>query len=375
VATGNLQSGFLTAASQETFQLLLEGAPDAIILCDSSGTVQFANDQTKLLFGYDSEELIGKSIDLLVPSSAREDHHKMRDSYGKAPRKRPMGLGLNLSAQRKDGSLLPVEISLSPVTISNDKCVLAIVRDVTELRQLTRDLKINIEELRRSNEELEQFAYVASHDLQEPLRMVSGYTQLLLKRYANKLDDDAKEFIDFAVDGAKRMQNLINDLLSYSRVHSRKQPATEVDLNIVLQQVQKNLITAITESNARIISPQMPVILADPVLMTQLFQNIIANAIKFRKPDTVPEINITVTQDDERMWTFAVRDNGIGIRQEYADRIFAVFQRLHTRDAYPGTGIGLAICKKIVEKYQGKIWVHSEPENGSTFYFTLENGE
>lgn len=367
-------SDFFSAASGETFKLLLEGAPDSIILSDSKGTMRFVNDQTGTLFGYTIEELNGKSIDLLVPASSRKAHDKMRGSYGKAPKKRPMGLGLNLFGQHKEGHLIPVEISLSPISVKNEKCVLAILRDVTELRKLTKSLEVNIEELRRSNSELEQFAYVASHDLQEPLRMVSGYTQLLLKRYSDKLGDEGREYIDFAADGAKRMQSLINDLLAYSRVNSHRKQTPDLDLNQVIRQVLFNLSVAIDESHATITIEKLPVVSADSVQMTQLFQNLISNSLKFHRPETRPEIFVTATGNNETGWTFAVKDNGIGIRKDSVEKVFAIFQRLHSRDTYPGTGIGLAICKKIVEKHHGKIWLESEPDHGTTFFFTLKTG-
>lgn len=377
----DISKSFLSAASQETFRLLLEDAPDSILLCDSKGVIQFVNQQTLYMLGYQKAELLGQSIDVLVPDAVRPGHEKMRGSYTQAPHKRPMGAGLNLSARKKDGTLVPVEISLSPVTISNEPCVLAIVRDVSQLRKLTRDLQTNLEELKRSNAELEQFAYVASHDLQEPLRMISGYTQLLLKRYGDKLDDDARVFIDFAVDGAKRMQNLINDLLSYSRLHTRKQPDVDINLDTTVQQALKNLTVTITESGATVKVDQLPTVKGDPVQMTQLFQNLISNAIKFRRPGTPAEVVITsrpAPHSKGKKVEISVRDNGIGINPQYAEKIFAIFQRLHSRDEFPGTGIGLAICKKIVEKHGGRIWVEPVPESeghGSVFHFTLKSGE
>jgi light-regulated signal transduction histidine kinase (bacteriophytochrome) len=224
-------------------------------------------------------------------------------------------------------------------------------------------------DLARSNAELEQFAYVASHDLQEPLRMVASYTQLLARRYQGKLDQDADEFIAFAVDGARRMQDLINDLLAYSRVGTRALQVETVDTQALVDQVVGDLAAAVEESGGRVTRGPLPNLQADPTQLRQLFQNLIANAIKFRG-ERPPEVQVSADRSDGA-WRFAVRDNGIGIDPEYRERIFALFQRLHTRAEYPGTGIGLAICRKIVERHGGRIWVESEPRQGTTFWFSL----
>jgi light-regulated signal transduction histidine kinase (bacteriophytochrome) len=227
------------------------------------------------------------------------------------------------------------------------------------------------QELARSNADLEHFAYAASHDLQEPLRMVSSYVQLLARRYQGELDADADEFIAFAVDGAKRMQLLINDLLAYSRVGTRGKEFGPTDCEVVLQQALANLRVAIKENAAVVTHGPLPTLKADDSQLVQLLQNLIGNAIKFRN-ENAPEIHISADcVDDESNWLFSVRDNGIGIAPQYAERIFVIFQRLHTREEHPGTGIGLAICKKIVERHGGRIWVESEPGKGSKFCFTL----
>ncbi|MBU7585487.1 MAG: GAF domain-containing protein [Nostoc sp. TH1S01] len=256
----------------------------------------------------------------------------------------------------------------------------------------------HVQELARSNSELEQFAYVASHDLQEPLRMVTSYLQLLDRKYSNQLDATADQFINYAVDGARRMQNLINDLLNYSRVTTRGQPFVEVNCAEIVEQAIANLKFAIEDSGAEITYNHLPIIKADPIQLTQVFQNLIGNAIKFRR-DIPPRIHIGVFRADEgdggkggqgknyvstplsptpnsplptpHEWLFSVSDNGIGLEAQYAERIFVIFQRLHGRSKYPGTGIGLAICKKIIERHGGRIWVESEPSQGSNFYFTI----
>ena len=229
------------------------------------------------------------------------------------------------------------------------------------------------QELARSNAELEQFAYVASHDLQEPLRMVASFTQLLAKRYRGQLDADADEFIGFAVDGATRMQRLLNDLLAYSRVGTRRKPFAMIACDSVLRDALANLKPAIEESGAAITHEPLPIVRGDEVQLIQLFQNLIGNAVKFHGQEPL-QVHISAKLQDGD-WVFAVRDNGIGIAPEQQERIFLIFQRLHHRSEYPGTGIGLALCHRIVERHGGKIWVESEVGKGATFYFTIKGGK
>ena len=245
-----------------------------------------------------------------------------------------------------------------------------LTRDVTATKEAEARLRKEHEELTRSNAELEQFAYVASHDLQEPLRAVASCVQLLKKRYEGRLDARADEFILHAVEGTKRMQALINDLLAYSRVGTHQQPFEPVDCSEIVEEALANLTVAVQESGATVTRDPLPTVMADPTHLTQVFQNLIGNALKFRAEDRKPLIHLTA-KNAAGQWTFAVRDNGIGIEPQYFERIFRVFQRLHTRERYPGTGIGLAICKKIVDRHGGRIWIESQPGQGSTFYFTL----
>jgi light-regulated signal transduction histidine kinase (bacteriophytochrome) len=226
-----------------------------------------------------------------------------------------------------------------------------------------------MEELSRSNEELERFAYVASHDLQEPLRMVSSYMNLLARRYKGKLGDDADEYFHFATDGAARMRQLIVDLLNYSRIQQGKETQTRISCGKTVETVLHGLRLSIEETGARVEVSTLPEVVGNPSQLQQLFQNLVGNALKFRS-DSPPYIRIAVDRQDG-YWLFSVRDNGIGMDMDNANRIFEVFQRLHTRGEYPGTGIGLAICKRIVEAHGGKIWVESSPGEGSCFFFTL----
>jgi PAS domain S-box-containing protein len=246
---------------------------------------------------------------------------------------------------------------------------LSTARDITEQRAAEDELVERTEALSRSNSELEKFAYVASHDLQEPLRMIASYTQLLQTRYQGRLDPDADEFIGYAVDGAKRMQALINDLLAYSRVGAKKVPFSPSDLGIVLDDVLQVLELSITEAGATVTRDPLPVVNCDPTQIGQVFQNLISNAIKFRRSEPLA-IHISARQADGE-WTFSVADNGMGIEEQYLDRIFVLFQRLESRVDFPGTGIGLAVTKRIVEGHGGRIWVESQSGLGSTFHFAL----
>ncbi len=244
---------------------------------------------------------------------------------------------------------------------------------IQERERVEEKLKQTMAEFARSNSELELFAYVASHDLQEPLRMVTSFTQLLEKRYKNKLDKDADEFIEFILDGATRMQSMINDLLQYSRVGTRGKPFKLTDFESVFGQSLVNLKIAIDENNAIITHDPLPTLMADSTQMIEVFQNLISNAIKFRSKES-PQVHVSALKKRNE-WVFSVRDNGIGIAPEFFDKLFIIFQRLHSRSEYPGTGIGLAVCKKIVERHGGKIWVESEPDKGSTFYFSIPDSK
>jgi len=263
---------------------------------------------------------------------------------------------------------------LSPLDNPEGLLVTAAIRDISARKKAEAHLRQTVEELKRSNEELAQFAYMASHDLQEPLRMVASYTQLLSNRYKGKLDSDADEFIAFAVDGAARMQRLIEDLLTYSRVGTKGKDLRAASSEEALQGALLNLRGAIQESGAVVTHDPLPIVLADEVQLVQLFQNLVGNAIKYQRPG-VPRIHISAAGNGAEKWTFSVQDNGLGIDPRYFGRIFGLFQRLHKRGEFAGTGIGLAICKKIVERHGGSISVESEPGQGSTFRFALAGSE
>jgi PAS domain S-box-containing protein len=357
--------------AQARFDGIISISTDAIVSVDEGQRIVFFNQGAEQTFGYGAEEVIGMPLEMLIPQRFRDDHHQEVSGFGRSPvRARRMGERGQISGLRKDGEEFPAEASISRYMLGGKRIFTAVLRDSTERQRTEEALARQAAELARSNSDLEQFAYVASHDLQEPLRMVASYTQLLGRRYADRLDDDAREFIGYAVDGVTRMQSLINDLLAYSRVGTRGDEFAETDTSAVLARVLATLGAAIEENDAVVSFDALPTIRADAGQLAQLFQNLIANAIKFRRPEVAPRVHIGAERQ-ERGWLFSVRDNGIGIGPEYADRIFVIFQRLHSRSEYPGTGIGLSICKKIVERHGGEIRMESTPGEGTTFLFDI----
>ena len=248
--------------------------------------------------------------------------------------------------------------------------VTAAIRDISVRRAAEQHLASMVEELKRSNEELGQFAYIASHDLQEPLRMVASYTQLLSRRYKGQLDADADEFIDYAVDGAARMQRLIEDLLAYSRIGTKGKDLSETSAEDALTDALLNLRGSIEESGAVVTHDPLPEVMADATQLSQLFQNLVGNGVKYHS-GAFPQVHVSASPHGPANWRFSVKDNGLGIEPQYFERIFGGFQRLHGRGEFAGTGIGLALCKKIVERHGGSLWVESDPGNGSTFSFSM----
>jgi PAS domain S-box-containing protein len=369
------------AALQESdrrFRGVMESAPDAMLISNAQGIISASNTQASRLFGYAREELTGLALSSLLLDRALPSTDGLEDEADSARLTREQALidlrarGAQLDGVGRDGARFPVDFSQSPLVSGDEHLLITVVRDRTDQQHAEDALRKFSLDLARSNAELERFAYVASHDLQEPLRMVSSYTQLLSRRYKGKLDANADEFIGYAVDGANRMQKLIGDLLMLSRVGTQAKPSEPVDTGAVLHRVLADLQPAIESAGAEVHCPdEMPVVLADGTQIGQLFQNILGNGLKFHG-EAPPRIEVTVAPAiGEGSWRFGFKDNGIGIEKQYFERIFVIFQRLHGKDRYAGTGIGLAICKKIVERHGGKLWVESQPGEGTTFLFTL----
>ncbi len=359
------------AQMEGRYRGLLEAAPDAMVLVNQVGEVVLVNLQAETQFRYRRDELVGQQVKNIIPDGFTE--RLIADAL-RAPAAEQTRSAIELNGRDRDGNDFPIEIMLSPLESAEGLLMTVAIRDITTRKKAERHLLQTLEELNRSNEELGQFAYIASHDLQEPLRMVASYTQLLSRRYKGQLDADADEFIAFAVDGANRMQRLIQDLLTYSRVGTKAKDLLDTSSEEALEQAIANLGNAIEDCGAVVTYDPLPTVMADEGQLVQLFQNLVGNAIKYQGPG-IPRVHISSARNagkaGDRKWTFAVQDNGLGIEPQYFEKIFGMFQRLHKREEFDGTGIGLAICKKIVERHGSSISVESRLGQGSTFRFAL----
>jgi len=350
-----------TEEMEQFFSLSLD------LLCIAGTDARFRrlNPAWETTLGYSLEELkAGQFLDFVHP----DDRNATIEAVSQLAAQREVTRFVNRYRCR-DGSYRWMEWRSAPA----GEFIYAAARDITENRKVEDRIQRYTEDLQRSNKELEQFAYIASHDLQEPLRSVSSFSQLLARRYQGRLDSDADEFIGFIVTGVTRMQTLINDLLAYSRVGTRGKPFAPVSCEAMVQAARENLEAAFVESGAVVTHDPLPTVPGDSTQLVQLFQNLFSNSIKFRRLEEAPHIHVSAVRQ-QGVWRLSVGDNGVGIDPEFFQRVFIIFQRLHGREEYPGTGIGLALCKKIVERHGGRMWVESGSGKGSTFFFTIPEG-
>ena len=343
---------------------IVDSSDDAIISKNLDGIITSWNKSAERLFGYTAEEAIGKPITILIPQDRLEEEPKIISRLKRGERVDHF----ETIRRRKDGSLIDISLTISPVRDASGKIVGAskVARDTTESKRM-------MAELQRANAVLEQFAYSASHDLQEPLRTVKIYGQILLEKYGDKLDPEGLTALRFLQDGATRMQTLVRDLLAYTRITKFEKPRDKIDANLAFESALQTLGGSISESNAKVeCVGSLPSLKIHFAHLQQLFQNLIGNAIKYRKPG-VPPVVLVSAKSRAPYWEVSIEDNGIGIAPEDTETIFIIFKRLHGQEEYPGTGLGLAICQRIVEQYDGRIWAESEPSRGSVFRFMIPN--
>lgn len=359
------------ADREQWFIAAVEASDDAIITKTLDGMITAWNPAAERLFGFTAAEAIGKSVDIIIPTELRDEFLTFL-----AQIRRGEKIEHHETVRvAKDGRRIDVSVSISPIRSPTGEITGAakIARDITVQKRNQKALAWRSEELQRSNAELEQFANVASHDLQEPLRGVAIFTELLQEHFGNSLDEEAAKYMHYLIDGTKRMQLVVKDLLAYARVDMQGRTSTPVESATAAKNALENLKVAIDEKQALVVCDELPTVRADMTQLSQVFQNLIENALKFHD-GRAPRIHVGARRTDDK-WTFCVEDNGIGIDKQYGEVVFQMFQRLHERGRYDGSGIGLAITKKIVERHGGRIWFDSVPGNGSTFYFTMPAAE
>src|SRR5208283_4095123 len=358
--------------SDDRFRLAVDASPAAMIMVDANGTIEFANAETVRMFGYRVDELVGRSIDMLVPPRSRAAHSGLRQGFFVSPRERPMGVGRDLKGTRKDGTEFPVEIGLTPIDAANGVIVLATIVDITARRRAELDLAQRANDLELANERLTQFAYVASHDLQEPLRKIAVYAGLLEEAVRKADAAGAARATSVISASAVRARKMVDNLLAFSRVSGTETHTQPLDLRAEVELALNDLSAAIEETGATIRVEIDPIVVpADRAQLARLIQNIVSNAIKYRKPGAPPSITIRTTRIGRTRVRLAIADAGVGFDEKFASEIFQPFKRLHSPRDYPGSGIGLAICKAIADRYGWTLSVRSRPEEGSTFEVTL----
>jgi PAS domain S-box-containing protein len=348
--------------SETKFKSVLESSPDAMLIVGQDGKIQLANHQAEKLFGYKRIDLVGRPVEILIPADFRGEHHNHRNTFFASPRRRPMGAGLNLMAERADGSSLAVEISLSPLKLEEELLVIAAIRDVTESR-MAKDKIMNL------NKELESFTYSVSHDLRAPLRSINGYAQILKEDFAPALNEEGVRTLDTIIRNANKMGALIDDLLDFSRLGRKEVLQDKVNVQELVAQVIEELTAK--NSNIEIKVAKLGTTVGDRSMLQQVWVNLIDNAIKYSSKQPSPQIEIGCINDSRQWKTFYVRDNGVGFDMQYSGKLFGVFQRLHKMNEFEGTGVGLALVKRIIDRHNGQVWAEAAVNRGATFYFKL----
>ncbi|CAN5179598.1 PAS domain S-box protein [soil metagenome] len=357
--------------AEERFRQVVEAAPNAQVLVNSAGKITLVNSQMEKMFGYKRSELISQNMEILVPASYTAEHPNTRGSFFESPPTRAMGGGRDLFVVRKDGSELQVEISVNAIETPEGPLELITIIDVTEQKVQEAIINKQMVLLELKNKEMEQFAYIASHDLQEPLRTMSNFISIIQKDYKDQLEGTGMYYLQTIDEAIDRLRLLVRALLDFSRI-GKDRLLVRTDINNITRDTLANLRNLIETSGAVVEVGPMPQLNVYEVELGQLFQNLLTNAIKFSEPGVLPRVNVT-SEKIATGWQFAIADNGIGIEPKYFERIFDIFQRLHSESEYKGSGIGLANCKKIVDMHEGKIWIESTVGKGSTFYFTIPN--
>lgn len=348
---------------EEKFRALLESAPDAMVIVDSSGHITLVNAQTERMFGYERAELLGQAVEILMPSRYRGQHSEHRRSYCDQPKVRAMGSGLELHGRHKDGTEFPIEISLSPIDTPQGRLVASAIRDISERKRAAAALAT-------ANKELESFSYAVAHDLRAPLRGMSGFAQILAADYREKLDAEGQDCLHEIQLNAERMARLIDALLLLARVTRTELKPQRVDLSRLAQTVAAELATAHPNAKTAVVVQEQVFGDADPELVRVLLENLLGNAWKFVSKTESPRVEFGAQVQDGAL-TYFVRDNGAGFDPAFADKLFVPFQRLHSAAEFPGTGIGLATVQRIVARHHGRVWAHGAMNRGATFYFTL----
>jgi PAS domain S-box-containing protein len=364
----------LESVEDDLFRLAVESLPAAMIITGQDGAIQFVNAETSRMFGYQTQELIGQTIDILVPTRLRPTHLSLRQRFLANPSKRPMGIGRDLKATRRDGSEFSVEIGLTPIKTAKGLLVLATVLDISARREAELSLAQRASELERANERLVQFAFVASHDLQEPLRKIAAFSDLMERAIETSDKSEMAHANQVISKSALRARSLVDDLLTYSKTINDAQQLQELDLRDELLSALNDLSQLVSETNAEIrIEVPHTRFTADRGQFARLITNVVSNAIKYRKPDKAAKVHIKANPTGNGGILLEIADDGIGFDEKYARTIFEPFKRLHSQTQYPGTGIGLAICKSIADRHGWRLAIKSTPGEGTTFFITIQS--